>query len=62
VKAKLILALTLYALAADTFASDGYDRTGSTAYTTEASVASDGSDHKGAVKLAADGFDHTGAI
>ena len=60
-KTKLILALTLTVLAANTFAADGYDRTGSAAYTTEAAVASDGFDHTGAAKVAADGFDHTGA-
>jgi len=73
-KTKLILALTLSVLAANTFAADGYDRTGSAAYTTQAAVASDGydhtgsasfasdgSDHTGAAKLASDGFDHTGA-
>ena len=60
-KTQLILALTLSVLAANTFAADGYDRTGSAAYTTEASVASDGSDHTGAARLAADGADHVGA-
>jgi hypothetical protein len=73
-KTKLILALTLSVLAANTFAADGYDRTGSAAYSTQAAVAtdgydhtgsasfaSDGSDHTGAAKVAADGFDHTGA-
>ena len=60
-KTQLILALTLSVLAANTFAADGYDRTGSAAYTTEAAVASDGADHVGAGKLAADGADHTGA-
>jgi hypothetical protein len=73
-KTKLILALTLSVLAANTFAADGYDRTGSATYTTQAAVASDGydhtgsasfasdgSDHTGAAKLASDGFDHTGA-
>jgi hypothetical protein len=73
-KTQLILALTLSVLAANTFAADGYDRTGSAAYSTQAAVASDGydhtgsasfasdgSDHTGAAKLASDGFDHTGA-
>lgn len=60
-KTKLILALTLSVLAANTFAADGYDRTGSAAYTTSASFAADGADHVGAGKLASDGFDHTGA-
>jgi hypothetical protein len=60
-KTKLILALTLSVLAANTFAADGYDRTGSAAFTTEASFAADGADHVGASKLAADGADHVGA-
>ncbi|WP_223491024.1 hypothetical protein [Pseudomonas sp. A-RE-19] len=60
-KTKLILALTLSVLAANTFAADGYDRTGSSAFTTEAAVASDGYDHTGSASFAADGFDHTGA-
>ena len=60
-KTQLILALTLSALAANTFAADGYDRTGSAAYTTEAAVASDGYDHTGSARLAADGADHVGA-
>ena len=60
-KTKLILALTLSVLAANTFAADGYDRTGSAAYTTQAAVASDGFDHTGAAKVAADGADHVGA-
>ena len=60
-KTQLILALTLSVLAANTFAADGYDRTGSAVYTSEAAVASDGSDHTGAARLAADGADHVGA-
>ncbi|QXH60858.1 hypothetical protein KSS91_22480 [Pseudomonas azerbaijanorientalis] len=60
-KTQLILALTLSVLAANTFAADGYDRTGSAAYTTEAAVASDGYDHTGSARLAADGADHVGA-
>jgi hypothetical protein len=60
-KTQLILALTLSVLAANTFAADGYDRTGSAAYTSEAAVASDGSDHTGAARLATDGADHVGA-
>ncbi|KJZ43413.1 heme utilization protein [Pseudomonas fluorescens] len=60
-KTQLILALTLSVLAANTFAADGYDRTGSAAYTSEAAVASDGADHTGAARLAADGADHVGA-
>ncbi|RON12677.1 hypothetical protein [Pseudomonas frederiksbergensis] len=54
-KTKLILALTLSVLAANTFAADGYDHTGS------ASFASDGFDHTGAAKFAADGADRVGA-
>ena len=60
-KTQLILALTLSVLAANTFAADGYDRTGSAAYTTEAAVASDGYDHTGSASFAADGADHIGA-
>lgn len=72
-KTKLIFALTLSVLAANTFAADGYDHTGSAAFTQaavvsdgydhtgSASFASDGSDHTGAARVAADGFDHTGA-
>ena len=59
-KTKLILALTLSVLAANTFAADGYDRTGSAAFT-EAAVASDGYDHTGSASFASDGFDRTGA-
>jgi hypothetical protein len=59
-KTKLILALTLSVLAANTFAADGYDRTGSASFT-EAAVASDGYDHTGSASFAADGFDRTGA-
>jgi hypothetical protein len=60
-KTKLILALTLSVLAANTFAADGYDRIGSAAFTTEAAVASDGYDHTGSASFAADGADHVGA-
>jgi hypothetical protein len=60
-KTQLILALTLSVLAANTFAADGYDRTGSAAFTTEAAVAADGYDHTGSASFAADGSDHTGA-
>ncbi|WP_372437495.1 hypothetical protein ACCM60_25090 [Pseudomonas chlororaphis subsp. aureofaciens] len=64
-KSKLILALTLSVLAANTFAADGYDRTGSATFTSgssaSASLASDGFDRTGtAAAIAADGFDHTG--
>ena len=60
-KTQLILALTLSVLAANTFAADGYDRTGSAVYTSEAAVASDGYDHTGSASFAADGADHVGA-
>lgn len=60
-KTKLILALTLSVLAANTFAADGYDRTGSGAYTTQTAVASDGYDRTGSASLASDGADHVGA-
>lgn len=40
-KTKLIFALTLSVLAANTFAADGYDRTGSGAFTAERSAAVD---------------------
>ena len=67
-KTKLILALTLSVLAANTFAADGYDRTGSAVFTTASAAAAsttfaaDGADHVGAGKLAADGADHVGKI
>jgi hypothetical protein len=60
-KTQLILALTLSVLAANTFAADGYDRTGSAAFTTEAALACDGYDHTGSASFAADGADHVGA-
>jgi hypothetical protein len=60
-KTKLILALTLSVLAGSAFAADGYDRTGSAAFTSDAAVASDGYDHTGSASFAADGADHTGA-
>ncbi|MCU7263244.1 hypothetical protein OC948_22205, partial [Pseudomonas koreensis] len=56
-KTKLILALTLSVLAANTFAADGYDKTGSASFTSEASAAIESS-HSGT--YAADGFDKTG--
>ncbi|NWD73177.1 hypothetical protein HX890_03440, partial [Pseudomonas gingeri] len=62
-KTKLILALALSVLAANTFAADGYDRTGSAAFHASASaaLASDGFDHtRTAGAVASDGFDHTG--
>jgi hypothetical protein len=62
-KTKLILALTLSVLAANTFAADGYDRTGSAAFTSgsSAAVASNGNDQTGSAKVASDGSDHTDA-
>ena len=53
-KTKLILALTLSVLAANTFAADGFDRTGS-------AVAADGYDRTGSATVAADGYDRTGS-
>jgi hypothetical protein len=52
-KTKLFLAIALSVLAANTFAADGYDRTGS-------AVAADGYDRTGSATFAADGYDHTG--
>jgi hypothetical protein len=71
-KTRLILALTLSVLAANTFAADGYDKTGSASYGSGASAAiershpgtyaSDGFDKTGtAGAVAADGFDKTGS-
>ena len=54
-KSKLILALTLSVLAANPFAADGYDRTGS------ATFAADGYDRTGSATFAADGYDRTGS-
>ncbi|EJM65717.1 hypothetical protein PMI30_03085 [Pseudomonas sp. GM50] len=62
-KTRLILALTLSVLAANTYAADGYDRTGSAAFTAESSsaVASNGNDRTDAAKVATDGADRTDA-
>jgi len=71
-KTKLILALALSVLAANTFAADGYDKTGSASFESGASAAiershsgtyaSDGFDKTGtADAVAADGFDKTGS-
>jgi hypothetical protein len=54
-KTKLILAFALSVLAANTFAADGYDRTGS------AAVAEDGYDRTGSATFAEDGYDRTGS-
>ncbi|MGF6087721.1 hypothetical protein [Pseudomonas sp. 18173] len=56
-KTKLILTLVLSVLAANTFAADGYDKTGSASFESGASAAIERS-HSGA--YAADGFDKTG--
>jgi hypothetical protein len=53
-KTKLILAFALSVLAANTFAADGYDRTGS-------AVAADGYDRTGSATVAEDGYDRTGS-
>ena len=69
---RLILALTLSLLAANTFAADGYDKTGSASFGSDASAAiershsgtyaSYGFDKTGtADTVAADGFDKTGS-
>jgi hypothetical protein len=63
-KTKLIIALTLSVLAANTFAADGYDRTiAADGYdrTGSATLAADGFDRTGSATLAADGFDRTGS-
>ncbi|MHC8383313.1 hypothetical protein [Pseudomonas sp. LB3P14] len=54
---KLILALTLSVLAANSFAADGYDKTGSATFESGASASIERS-HSGS--YAADGFDKTG--
>jgi hypothetical protein len=56
-KTKLILALTLSVLAANTFAADGFDKTGTASFSSGASAAIERS-HAGS--YAADGFDKTG--
>ncbi|VVO06908.1 hypothetical protein PS726_03107 [Pseudomonas fluorescens] len=71
-KTRLILALALSVLAANTFAADGYDKTGSASFGSGASAAiershsgayaSDGFNKTGtAGAIAADGFDKTGS-
>ncbi|SDA95206.1 hypothetical protein SAMN03159443_05401 [Pseudomonas sp. NFACC15-1] len=70
-KTQLILALTLSVLAANTFAADGFDKTGAASFGANASAAierspaghyaADGFDKTGtADAIAADGFDKTG--
>ncbi|MCE6979969.1 hypothetical protein EI534_21820 [Pseudomonas frederiksbergensis] len=56
-KTKLILALTLSVLAANTFAADGYDRTGSAAFTAQSNTA--GESRTDAAKVATDSVDRT---
>ncbi|EJM64630.1 hypothetical protein [Pseudomonas sp. GM55] len=67
---KLILALTLSVLAVNTFAADGYDRTGSAAFTARsnaagdsrtdaANVATNSVDRTDAAKVATDSVDRT---
>ena len=53
-KTKLILAFALSVMAANTFAADGFDRTGS-------AVAADGYDRTGSATVAEDGYDRTGS-
>jgi hypothetical protein len=62
-KTRLILALTLSVLAANTFAADGYDRTGSAAFTADSNaiVASNGDDRSNTAKVATDSVDRTDA-
>ncbi|WP_213938310.1 hypothetical protein [Pseudomonas sp. dw_612] len=70
-KTKLFLALALTVLAANTYAADGSDKTGTADFisgataaieqTHSTAVASDGFDHTGtAGAIASDGFDKTG--
>lgn len=64
-KSKLILALTLSVLAANTFAADGFDHTGSATFVadgypmTGSAVAADGYDHTGSATVTAEGFART---
>lgn len=66
-KSKLFFALALSVLAANSFAADGFDRTGSAAaidrynLTDAATVATDGHDHTDPTTVAADGNDRTGS-
>ncbi|SDA69322.1 hypothetical protein SAMN03159443_02347 [Pseudomonas sp. NFACC15-1] len=66
-KSKLFFALALSVLAANSFATDGFDRTGSAAaidrynLTDAATVATDGHDHTDPTTVAADGNDRTGS-
>ena len=58
-KIQLILALTLSVLAANTFAADGYDRTGSAVFTAQSNAAGDS--RSDAAKVATDSVDRTDA-
>ncbi|POF40797.1 hypothetical protein B0D71_20225 [Pseudomonas laurylsulfativorans] len=57
-KTRLILALTLSVLAANAFAADGYDKTGSASFGSGASAAIE---HSQPGTYASDGFDKTGS-
>jgi hypothetical protein len=57
-KTKLILALAFSVLAANSFAADGYDKTGSASFGSDASAVIERS-HSGT--YASDGFDKTGS-
>ncbi|PPA04107.1 hypothetical protein C4E44_10765 [Pseudomonas sp. MWU12-2312b] len=56
-KTKLFLILALTVLAANTYAADGYDKTGSASFESGASAAIE---HRPSGSYAADGFDKTG--
>ncbi|SFN61829.1 hypothetical protein SAMN03159304_00497 [Pseudomonas sp. NFACC24-1] len=66
-KSKLFFALALSILAANSFAADGFDRTGSAAATDRynptdaATVATDDHNHTDPTTVAADGNDRTGS-
>jgi hypothetical protein len=66
-KAPLILALALSVLATNTFAADGFDRTGSAAAISRydvadsATIASDDYTTTTSTTVASDGSDHTGS-
>ncbi|WP_207282538.1 hypothetical protein [Pseudomonas sp. FW300-N2F2] len=66
-KSKLFFALALSVLATNSFAADGFDRTGSAAaidrynLTDAATVATDAHDHTDPTTVAADGNDRTGS-
>ena len=57
-KIQLILALSLSVLATNTFAADGYDKTGSASFSSEASASVERAHSD---TYAADGFDKTGS-